>query len=727
MDINLYEQYFDSTLWSVPYYGSYDLMEDICAYIDMYVETALLIREERQKGQPYRLSGIVITPDEVKAAIDGGKLPYRNDVLKEEVAESIRKGYRHILSRKEKSGTLRLFEIKERFLLNAFEFFALMLGLCAEMDRKYERLFGYLQDNVNQTWPTLGLAKALYSLTDIIPENCVFLSCQEGRRAEMILFGATPSDKKTPLLAKQIKIPEKIVSYVNDINEIGKNIRFCCSRTEKNSPLGTVYVNQEALLGLTKTVQAVWKEKEPVIIHLFGPKGTGKFFAVRYMGQKAGRNVFSFDVEIALHSGKNMEELLKNALIEAITENSLFCLRNIPVLQEDGERMLQTMIRLCRDYIDVLFLTSAEKEVYDYALDYKVLQVSYEMPEFDQRLLLWKEFLKERNISPGFDVAGFANKFILSPKQIQNVIASASLSAVYAGRDEMLEEDVLGAIRNQSLNRLREKATLVKAVYTWDDLIAEPEQKKMMMYAVNHIKYKNKVNQEWGFGRKLAYGRGLSVLFYGPPGTGKTMAAQVIANELKLELYKVDLSQMVSKYIGETEKNLTVLFNEAKYSNAILFFDEADALFSKRTEVTDSKDKYSNVETSFLLQKMEEFEGITILASNYLVNFDDAFKRRIRFIINFQLPGPDMRYKLWTSMIPKTAPTDGNIDYEFLAQNFEFSGSNIKNITISAAYMAAAEDTAISMKHIVAAIKVENAKVGKVLLKHEFGRYAEYY
>lgn len=179
----------------------------------------------------------------------------------------------------------------------------------------------------------------------------------------------------------------------------------------------------------------------------------------------------------------------------------------------------------------------------------------------------------------------------------------------------------------------------------------------MMVYAVNHIKYKNKVNGEWGFDKKLPYGKGLSVLFYGPPGTGKTMAAQVIANELGLELYKVDLSQMVSKYIGETEKNLSELFNEAQYSNAILFFDEADALFSKRTEVSDSKDKYSNVETSYLLQKIEEYEGIAILASNYLVNFDDAFKRRIKFIINFQMPGPEMRYKLWRKMFPKEAPT----------------------------------------------------------------------
>lgn len=183
----------------------------------------------------------------------------------------------------------------------------------------------------------------------------------------------------------------------------------------------------------------------------------------------------------------------------------------------------------------------------------------------------------------------------------------------------------------------------------------------------------------------------------------------------------------MSKYIGETEKNLSELFNEAQYSNAILFFDEADALFSKRTEVSDSKDKYSNVETSYLLQKIEEYEGIAILASNYLVNFDDAFKRRIKFIINFQMPGPEMRYKLWRKMFPKEAPTDSSVDFEFLADTFEFTGSNIKNIVVSAAYMAAAEGTDISMRHVVGAIRIENAKFGKVLLKHEFGRYAEFY
>ena len=724
---NLYETYFDSTDWAEPYLSSADLMENIRAYIDMYIETALTIKQEKQAGRPFHLSGIVITPEEVKATVEAGKLRYRHYALKPEVVRSIQKGWEHIISRKEASETMRLFEIKKRFMLNSFEFFAFLMALCLESDRKYERLFGYLQDNVNQYFPTLGLAKSLYSLTEIVPDNCVFLACEKGRRAEMLLFGGENLPDKTPFLSKPMKLAEKVVSYVNDRNEVSPKIRFCGEYIRHDASAGKVFINERKLTGMAKTMETALNEHEPTMLQIFGPKGTGKSFALGYLSRHCGRDIFCFDVENALNSGKNIYELLRSAIIEAVVEDSLLCLKNIPALDEETEKTVQNMIQTCRNYLDILLITSEEKNVYRYSLDYQILQIKYDMPEYEERLLLWNEFLKGKALAPSFEVETIANRFILTPKQIQNVIASAYLSAIYDGRQEMTEEDFVGAVRVQSLNRLREKATLVKADYTWDDLIAEEEQKRMMLYALNHIKYKNKVNKEWGFEKKLSYGKGLSILFYGPPGTGKTMAAQVIANELKLELYKVDLSQMVSKYIGETEKNLSVLFNEAKYANAILFFDEADALFSKRTEVSDSKDKYSNVETSFLLQKIEEFEGITILASNYLVNFDDAFKRRISFIINFQLPGAEMRYELWKSMIPKNAPTDGSIDYDFLANSFEFSGSNIKNIVVLAAYMAAAENTAISMKHIVAAIKVENAKFGKVLLKHEFGRYAQYY
>ncbi|HIY17234.1 MAG TPA: ATP-binding protein [Candidatus Intestinimonas stercorigallinarum] len=213
------------------------------------------------------------------------------------------------------------------------------------------------------------------------------------------------------------------------------------------------------------------------------------------------------------------------------------------------------------------------------------------------------------------------------------------------------------------------------------------------------------------------------MLFTGPPGTGKTMAAQVIANRLGLELYKVDLSGVMSKYIGETEKQLGAVFDEVKKSQSILFFDEADALFGKRSETKDAHDRYANVQTSYLLQKMEEYDGIVILASNFLQNFDEAFKRRIKFIIDFTLPDRDRREKIWRSVLPAELPRSEDIDFDFLARSFELSGSSIKNIAVSAAFLAAEEGVPMGMVHLLLAVQAEQNKTGKALGSEELGEY----
>ncbi len=195
-------------------------------------------------------------------------------------------------------------------------------------------------------------------------------------------------------------------------------------------------------------------------------------------------------------------------------------------------------------------------------------------------------------------------------------------------------------------------AVRINSVFTWDDLVVEDGVRCQMEHICNQIKYRSIVADDWDFYKKSPYGRGICALFYGSPGTGKTMAVQVIANELGLDLYRIDLSQMVSKYIGETEKNISSLFERAKDINALLFFDEADAFFAKRSDVSDSNDRNANAETAHLLQKLEEYEGITILATNLKENIDEAFRRRIRFMIHFRLPDANVRRTLWHKMFP---------------------------------------------------------------------------
>jgi len=224
----------------------------------------------------------------------------------------------------------------------------------------------------------------------------------------------------------------------------------------------------------------------------------------------------------------------------------------------------------------------------------------------------------------------------------------------------------------------------------------------------------------WGFGHQSPRGQGLSALFAGPSGTGKTMAAEVIANDLALDLYKIDLSGVVSKYIGETEKNLDRIFDLARDSNAILLFDEADALFGKRSETKDAHDRYANIEISYLLQKVEEYDGVVILTSNLRQNLDDAFLRRLQFCIEFPFPDERSRRLIWERTVPEQLPFAEDVDLRFLAERFRLSGGSIRNALVNAAFLAARDGEAVAMRHLLWGIRREFQKLGKLIDEDEF-------
>lgn len=298
--------------------------------------------------------------------------------------------------------------------------------------------------------------------------------------------------------------------------------------------------------------------------------------------------------------------------------------------------------------------------------------------------------------------------------------AAAELSESRLSRIMALKEDVYLWIKEGLRDRqLGPCASYIKPVYRWKDLILEDSQKEMMTQICGRVLYRDLVMGTWGFGKKSAYGNGVSAIFYGPPGTGKTMAAQVIAAELGMDLYRVDLSQINSKYIGETEKNLSSLFEAAASRNAVLFFDEADGLFAKRSEVGSSNDRYANMETGFLLQKFEEYDGITILATNFIHNIDEAFKRRIKYMVRFLFPGEEMRLRLWEIMLPDEACLEEPLSLKLYARRFELSGSSIKDIVTNAAYLAAAKGRKIRNEDIHKALRFHYMRFGKNLNDNE--------
>jgi AAA+ superfamily predicted ATPase len=280
--------------------------------------------------------------------------------------------------------------------------------------------------------------------------------------------------------------------------------------------------------------------------------------------------------------------------------------------------------------------------------------------------------------------------------------------------------DIDAAVRRLASGPLEQLTRRISPTRTWDDIVLSPDRKALLHTVVDRYRHSSRVYDAWGFSPNPS--RGLVALFSGPSGTGKTLASEIIAGELGLDVFKLDLSSVVSKYIGETEKNLEQIFDAASAGNMVLFFDEADSLFGKRSEVKDARDRYANIEVSYLLQRLEAYDGLVVLATNFEKNVDEAFLRRIHVRVEFAMPGPDERRAIWEANLPPTAPVD-ELDLDWLAERFELSGASIRNAAIHAAFAAAATGTDITMESAVLGVAHELRKMGRLLKDKDFGDF----
>ncbi|MEG2073691.1 MAG: AAA family ATPase, partial [Angelakisella sp.] len=289
---------------------------------------------------------------------------------------------------------------------------------------------------------------------------------------------------------------------------------------------------------------------------------------------------------------------------------------------------------------------------------------------------------------------------------------------------ELVDDATVARANYTSLPRAV-SGTIVRPPRGWtlEDLKLPEVQKQTLRHVCAQVLRRHQVYDEWGMEGKFPYGKAVAALFVGPSGTGKTMAANILASTLGLSLYRVDLSRVVDKYIGETEKRLEQIFTAAEKSNSILFFDEADSIFGKRSQVKEANDRFANIQVSYILQRLEDYDGVVILASNLRSNIDEAFMRRMRYVVEFQIPGEELRRELWQSGFAPQVPQE-NIDYDYLARQFELAGGAIKNIALNATFLAADEEHAVTMKDILDSVRGENLKMGKAMLAQDFAEYS---
>jgi hypothetical protein len=331
---------------------------------------------------------------------------------------------------------------------------------------------------------------------------------------------------------------------------------------------------------------------------------------------------------------------------------------------------------------------------------------------------LWTT-LVESDLEPGLDVISAVGAANLDPGQVERAASAAWWQAVHAGRPIGREELRFGT-RSQNAAGLERLARRVEPGVGWSDIVLPDRPMQLLRELAGRARRRTLVLDDWGMRQGGGQGNGISALFAGPSGTGKTMAAEVIAYELGFDLYTVDLATVVDKYIGETEKNLERIFSEAERVNGVLFFDEADALFGKRSDVKDAHDRYANVETAYLLQRMESFDGVAILATNLRANLDAAFTRRLDALIDFPSPDAEHRRLIWERALRPGVPRADDVDVDVLAERFDLTGGNIRNVALAAAYFAAEEGRPVSMADLMRGTQREFLKLGRLYQESDF-------
>ncbi len=622
---------------------------------------------------------------------------------------------------------LRLHNVEKIFGLDRFEVDSLLVSLAVELDLRYERVYAYLQDDVTKKYPSVDLVLNLLTPTTDAKFDArhYFTADAPLLQHHLIELRTDSSQSFSPLIAQYVKVDSRLVQYLLGNDEIDKKVEQHASihHFSKNSDTALL-VADEVVRNIEGFIKTCASDKS--IFYLCGTYGVGKQATALSVCDRLRLGLLVVDIEgLVSHEISSFPLLLRIIQREARLQQAAIYWKGFDILLTEKNRpFFEQFTLILRERPTLTFFTGESLWVPADELRGAAF-ARLEMPkmDFSERNRIWKAVFQQHRLEiSAAETSAVATKFKFTGGQILDVAATVvNLSRQRTPESaEILQHDLYQACRlhsNQKLNTLARKIT---PKYKWNDIVLPADHFEQLREICNHSLYRDLVYGEWGFDHKLSMGKGLSVLFCGPSGTGKTMAAEIIAGELGLELYKIDLSTVVSKYIGETEKNLSKIFTEAETSNAILFFDEADALFGKRSEVKDSHDRYANIETGYLLQRMEEYEGVVILATNFRKNMDDAFVRRLQFTVEFPFPDKDERLKIWQKIWPSSTPLGTNFDLGSIALRFKITGGNIRNIALAAAFLAADDGGTVNMIHLLRATRREYQKMGKVIVQDEF-------
>ncbi len=604
--------------------------------------------------------------------------------------------------------------LSAKFGLSAFERQVLLLCAGLEFDAHFAGLCAQAHGDAHRAYPTFGLALAALpeahwsAITPVAPL----------RRWRLLEVGSSGS-----LTQSALRLDERVLHYLAGVFHADERLQGLLEEAGAEEALVPSHDK------LAESIVRAWSASKNLadwpVVQLCGADPSAKRAVAAAGCARLGLPLKIMPAQMIPTHASELETLMRLWERESALQNCALLLESDEI--ESAEALRKNAIQRFVDFTFApLMLASRERrsQFHRGVVTFEVLR-----PTAGEQRVLWQKTLGDAAPALSAHLDALVSQFSFSSRMIQSAVAEARLRVEARGSkseerdpraltlDPRFSQRLWEACRMHARPRLAELAQRIVPAALWEDLVLPQLQLQILRDIAAHVRQRAKVYESWGFSSKGARGLGISALFAGASGTGKTMAAEVLANTLHLDLYRIDLSQVVSKYIGETEKNLRRVFDAAEEGGAILLFDEADALFGKRSEVKDSHDRYANIEISYLLQRMEEYRGLAILTTNMKEALDAAFMRRIRFIVPFTFPDAGQREQIWRRIFPPNTPTVG-LDFEKLAR-LNLTGGSIRNTALNAAFLAADAGEAVSMKHILRAARSDYAKMEKSLTEAE--------
>lgn len=594
-----------------------------------------------------------------------------------------------------------------------------LVCVAQEIDSRYGRLYAYLRNDVTRSRPTVGLALDLLSLDWAGRFRLRTLMLTDAKLVTNgLLRVGTGCDAP---LDNEISLDQTVLRFLLGVPR-SELLDTPANDAELDYPMLAEEEKEAVAAAASLLFNLQVNTAGPVIVVVRGPEGAGKRGVAAALAQQLGGTVSIYPPVVG--GSLDLREWLRR--VRLIGHLPAVDVSGLPA--EASQAMtLEVLNHVGGGWNGRAFLLGGPglrlsgdpgDRLHTIALDLKT-------PPLAARARIWMHCLGQEGLECTADeVRITASLFHFTAGRIRRAardVADRLRATGVSGR--RIDSRLLNIVcREQCDHQLGQVAERLTAEQTWEDLVLIDDEMQRLREIANAVRNRAKVMEQWSFQRK-AGGPGINALFFGPSGTGKTMAASVLGNDLAMEVYRVDLSRMVSKYIGETEKNLDALFEHARRAHAIVFFDEAEAVFGKRSEVKDAHDRYANMEIAYLLQRMEAFDGVAILATNLRKNIDNAFMRRLQFAVEFSPPTFEQRLEIWRKIWPAAAEFEPGLDLEFMASSFELTGGHIRNIAVTSAYLAAQDGGRIGMVHLVAATGREFQKLGRLCVESEFGQY----